>query len=318
MLKILTEAGYKKGFGHYSRISSLFDNFQSANIPFKVIVDGDDVAKELIQGDFIDFEKWNSVEFLRNEVNKNDVILIDSYSYDILFLEYAKNCCKDIIVIDDNKRLDYENVKIINPNYFGESIDYSMDRGNTYFIGAKYTLLKSAFKHGRKRNVKDQVTSVLITMGGSDVSNITVPIMKEIISINHNVKLNVVATNAFRNLSDIKKQIRKKDNLVIGASPEKMAELMIDADFAVAAAGGTSNELIRSKCPSILISVADNQKLNLEYLYRKGIAEQFDETTLYRINKMFDVQKRKELVNNMEKVVTEEKTFEVILDIIEK
>ena len=51
-----------------------------------------------------------------------------------------------------------------------------------------------------------------------------------------------------------------------------MAALMIRADLAVAAAGGTSWERASLKLPSLVVTVADNQRSSAEALHRAGAA----------------------------------------------
>ncbi len=51
-----------------------------------------------------------------------------------------------------------------------------------------------------------------------------------------------------------------------------MAELMIRADLAVAAAGGTSWERALLKLPSLVVTVAENQRSIAEALHRAGAA----------------------------------------------
>ena len=51
-----------------------------------------------------------------------------------------------------------------------------------------------------------------------------------------------------------------------------MADLMIRADFAVAAAGGTSWERALLKLPGLVVTVAENQRSTAEALHRAGVA----------------------------------------------
>ena len=50
-IKILTEAGYGKGFGHYFRMTSIKECADNKGIPFQMIIDGDDLCIVSRSGD---------------------------------------------------------------------------------------------------------------------------------------------------------------------------------------------------------------------------------------------------------------------------
>lgn len=316
MFKIFTEASKQKGFGHISRLLGVCKRLENEEIGFNVFLDADNVAKELFCKDFITFEKWNDTTRIRKLIKNDDIILVDSYSYDIDFLFLLKELAKKVIVIDDNIRLDYTDVIIINPNYFGEYLRYPNDKNNVYYLGKKYTLLRDEFIPDKDRAINKNVKSVLISMGGTDILNITHIIMDNLLRINDDISMKVVATEAYDNLKDVKKRIRKQDQLITGATAKQMSDLMKSVDFAICSAGGTTNELIKMVCPAIIIAVADNQQLNALYLKKKGLVETFDVNTMDKIKKLFEYTTRKALIDKMKENRSESNAVDTIIKII--
>ena len=231
MFKIFTEAGYSKGFGHFSRISGICDRLTDQRIDFSLFIDADDVARRLIDRDYVKFESWLDETRIRELIKKDDIVLIDSYYYNVEFLDIIIDSCSKVIVIDDNKRLDYHDAVIINPNYFGEFLQYPQNRNNEYYLGHEYTLLRSEFIPDDKKTVKKDVERVLITMGGSDVANATHRVMKYMHDISESTALDVVVTEAYENLSEVNEVKRKGDSIITGATAGQMAELMRKARF---------------------------------------------------------------------------------------
>ena len=85
------------------------------------------------------------------------------------------------------------------------------------------------------------------------------------------------------------------------------------ADFAVASAGGTTNELIKMLCPCVLIGVADNQLLNLRYLSENGYIREFSMLNMNPIKEMFMFEQRMRLYNKMKSTHSNETGVSVIL-----
>ena len=316
MLKIFTEAGYDKGLGHYVRINRICTSLEKSEITFQVFIDADDTVRQIIHKNYIIFEKWIDNERIKSLIDPEDVILVDSYSYNLTFFDTMKRLAKKVIVIDDNYRLPFSDCTIINPNYFGEFLEYPSNCGNQYFTGKDYTLVREEFFPAKKIAVNENVTQVLITMGGSDVLQITHQIMDQLLAINSELVLNVVTTTAYKNILEIKERIRFKDNLFTNLNASEMATLMRKVDFAVSAAGGTANELIKTICPSILISVADNQEYNFKYLVENGLAEGFSLDSMQNIDNMFSYSTRCRLVKSMQAKRSSKNASDIILKLM--
>jgi spore coat polysaccharide biosynthesis predicted glycosyltransferase SpsG len=91
--------------------------------------------------------------------------------------------------------------------------------------------------------------------------------------IGGDVHLQVVITRAYQDQELIRAKLWEGDTLHCNIDAAAMAELMRTCDFAVSAAGGTTNELIRMQCPAVLVPVADNQLNNVRILSDRDVVE---------------------------------------------
>ena len=299
-IMVLTEAGYGKGFGHYFRMTSIRECAYNHGIPFQMIIDGDDAARKNLSTDDVRFMDWQSGQTDISEIiDNNDIVVIDSYHVSLDTLDSINDRCARMIVIDDNMRLDYRGMEVLNPNYYGEFMEYPEDKGNNYYLGKDYTLLREAFRSPENRTARENVEDILITMGGTDAKGETVECIRMIKSIDPDVRLHVVTTSAYKNPNSIKSEVTEKDCLYKDISPEEMSGLMSEVDFAVASAGGTSNELIKMQCPAILNVVADNQVRNSEIMSRRGCFRLLDKDKNSGISEMFSFAVRDKMIKDM-------------------
>lgn len=312
---ILTEAGFQYGFGHFYRMSAICSKLHTEKKSVKMILEGDEAARRSLQKSYVIFENWNNPGNLENLVSKDDLVIIDSYHVDLPFLEQLRDLAGELIVIDDNYRLPYRNMTIINPNYFAGSLPYPTDRGNRYYLGKDYTLLREAFHSPARRETAQKVTNVLITMGGTDVKHETQRTIRILREIQSDIRLHIVVTDAYSDLQEIQTILNDSDRLYVSADAETMRDLMWTCDMAVAAAGGTSNELIRMKCPSCLIIVADNQVKSASYLQKNGYVSLFTDEDYSPVRELFQYEVRKRMTEKLEEIHTEKTAVDLIYEL---
>ena len=250
-LIIFTEAGFNYGFGHFYRMSGICERALRIGQKAEMHLIADREAKKNLNREYVVFDNWKDPNVYKRILGQDVTVVVDSYHVDIGDLENFKNHSRNMIVIDDNMRLDYHDMVILNPNYFGPSLNYPEGRGNTVFAGKDCTLLRDEFSLTEDRRVKREVSDILITMGGTDVKEMTAGTINAIRSISEDVRLHVICTKAYKNLEKIRDLLSPNDSLYMNIGASEMCELMKKCDFAVATAGGTTNELIRMQCPSV-------------------------------------------------------------------
>lgn len=281
----------------------------------------DDSARNNLYREYVKFTDWHRPETYRRLLDKESTLVVDSYHVSIKELEIFQELSRDMIVVDDNIRLDYHDMKILNPNYFAVCLEYPKDRGNTLYIGGDYTLLRSGFEYSGEREVSYDVKNILITMGGTDIRELTIDVIKAVKGCSNSAKLHVVCTKAYHNLGKIKNLLGPNDKLYTNIGADAMCRLMGNCDFAIATAGQTTNEVIKMQIPSVLIAVADNQMINTRYLSGERVIEaiffenKIKEADYMTIRNMFSKEKRLQLAEGMKLMQSDRSGKDLICEI---
>ncbi|MGN0694838.1 MAG: hypothetical protein ACI4LK_08040 [Lentihominibacter sp.] len=313
---ILTEAGKKIGMGHFVRMSAVCEGLKELGAPVTMMLVERNVVDSMVDKSYVKVFDWLNGNQLFDYIDENDIVIIDSYLVSIDRIDEINRHCGKLIVIDDNIRLNYRNVTIINPNIFGMFLKYPDNCNNTVYTGPGCTILREAFNNEQSRYINRKVSNVLITMGGTDIKNVTSKVIKYIKTFDNTTTLHVVVTDAYDEIGYIRDLLGEDDYLYNGISADEMSNLMRHADFAVASAGGTTNELIKMLCPSVLIGVADNQVLNIKYLSESNYIEVFSLSDMNPIRDMFSYERRERLYNAMMQSHSNETGVDIIVDVV--
>ncbi|WP_209121610.1 UDP-2,4-diacetamido-2,4,6-trideoxy-beta-L-altropyranose hydrolase [Alkalihalobacillus sp. BA299] len=308
---IFTEGGSRIGLGHISRCSSLYDELEARRIEVEFIIYGDINENEIIQNKRSKVTNWFSKEFLNQYIKKSDYCIVDSYLASEDLYRVISNRAKECLFIDDNARVKYPKGIIVNPSLFTNAVMYPKNDHSCFLLGHKYIILRRPFIQVKRETLKTKVTEVLITLGGSDIHNLTPVILDLFVSKYPNITFHVVLGNAFNNAIQIKKINSKNMNFYENATAEEMKNIMLKSDLAITAAGQTIYELMATQTPFIPIKVIDNQKNNIEGLKKLRLIETdlyykdplFKDKLIVKFEKMLDFCKRKEFSSKNKNVI---------------
>ena len=271
---ILTEGSSNIGFGHITRMLSIYQAFEEKGIKPTFIINGDDTVKDLIKD--TDYKIYNWIkdnERLITEIKDADIAIIDSYlAPKELYKEIAKsvNCA---VYYDDYNRIQYPKGIVINGNIHAKSLNYPQIKGVKYLLGTKYLPLRKEFWDVPEKKIKESVSSIMITFGGDDLRNMTPKILKALKENYPDIIKNVIIGKGFKNVKEIEKETDNNTNLIYYPNAQKMKEVMLESDIAISAGGQTLYELARTGTPAIAVLVADNQMGNIEGLEKAGFIE---------------------------------------------
>ena len=136
------------------------------------------------------------------------------------------------------------------------------------FLGPEYATLRGEFRHYKKCSqlIPANEQHVLITFGGSDPTNLTLPVVESLLDkFPKQVTLDVVVGGAAVDNNELKQLALKHTGRIhIHNNTSEMASLMGKAKMAISAAGSTRWELAYLTIPTIAVVVADNQAKNLK------------------------------------------------------
>ncbi len=262
------DSGGKYGLGHVMRSKALADALFDCSIECTFAA--------------ISIHSENAVtphklEIIRSEDDFSlmaqyyDVIIIDHYDYTTeLFLELSKLTHSLLVVLDDecNRGQLYADL-VINPVKSTSSLPYKEATPSAkLLLGPQYILLRSLFKdlnrHYLKPSFYNERKLLVITFGGSDVTELTLPVLNLINNTSLvNLDVVVVTGSGCKNTAKVAESCQKM-GFEHQHNVKNMAVLFSRARLAISAAGSTVFELAYCGVPSVFAVVADNQFLSVK------------------------------------------------------
>ncbi|WP_396586916.1 UDP-2,4-diacetamido-2,4,6-trideoxy-beta-L-altropyranose hydrolase [Bermanella sp. R86510] len=215
------------------------------------------------------------------QLSKYDLVVVDHYELNDYWLKQVNQYTHKTLVIDDlaNRFLscDY----LLNQNYGVTEEDYfNLVAPHTkLLLGVEYSLLRNEFSEFRQqslaRNRQSEHKTLLINMGGIDNDNITLQCLDSVDDIAHkdNYSLKVIMGKNAPHVESIKERLQTlpiKSELIIDC--QNIAYQMTHADIAIGAAGSTTWERFCLGLPSILVPIADNQRVFINALAADNLA----------------------------------------------
>jgi spore coat polysaccharide biosynthesis predicted glycosyltransferase SpsG len=258
---ILTEAGRKYGFGHYTRCSSIFHELKKSGTQCELLVNTNDL--KLNDTGIISFNWIDQIHLIKRQ-STNDVVIVDSYIANDEIFHKLKKIFAIAIAIDDYNRISYFADWILNPNAFFNADNYSNQ--TALCLGGKdYIILRNEFRElVHINNLNPIVQNILITIGGSDFRNLLPKLIEISIQSGKN-KINVIAPES----SNITFP-NDKVSIFPAQNAKGIIDLMQQADVVISACGQTLYELISLGKPTIGICLDIDQKPNQDYCLKSG------------------------------------------------
>ncbi|MFZ3577520.1 UDP-2,4-diacetamido-2,4,6-trideoxy-beta-L-altropyranose hydrolase [Virgibacillus sp. DJP39] len=301
---IFTEGGSQIGLGHISRCSSLYDELEGRGLDVEFIIFGDSEDIGIIKNKKFKLINWLSIDFLNNYIKESDYCIVDSYLASEELYRVISNRAKKSLFIDDNGRIKYPKGIVVNPALSTEEVSYQENDTTCYLLGPEYIILRSPFIQVKRKTINSLVKNVLITLGGSDIHNLTPDILNQFSSRYQDVKFYVVIGNAFKNIDEIKTYSSNNITFYENATAEEMKKIMLKSDFAITAAGQTIYELLATQTPFIPIKIIENQSNNIAGLKKFNLVKtvldfkdvDFLENMELEFQKLLNMDKRNEIV----------------------
>ena len=266
---ILTEAGKNIGYGHIMRCVALQDYFISNGIETKIFLNhfGDNHMNELENIDLLDW--LNKINDVENLARAYDNAIVDSYLAQSSYYKFLKLFFDVVIAIDDYNRIVYPVDLVLNPNIYGDSLDYS--RQHARIVGGnKYVIIRNAIRKSRENfKIRDRIETVLIMLGGCDYRRLAPILIQNFYDKGFNI-IFIAGSDNYR--SEVSKQFSDLSGITfIGfANGIEIIELITKADVVITAAGQTLNELAFMGVPSIAICIDKDQFFNIKTYCEKG------------------------------------------------
>lgn len=203
-------------------------------------------------------------------------VVLDGYDFDREYQNKLRASGARLMVIDDNAHLPfYEADIVLNHGLQAQSLNYRCAPECALLLGTRYALLRPEFTRwvAADKLTPHKARRMLVTLGGSDPENITEKVLQALAHVEGSMEVRVVVGPMNPNGKSLGDAAVKLHHSVrLEAAVQDMAAVMLWADLAVSAAGGTCWELAALGVPTVTLAVADNQKLIAAELDRSGAA----------------------------------------------
>lgn len=267
-LLIRVDSTYESGMGHFMRTLALAQKWQKERDDIYFLINDNDNLKKRVLAENMKYVvnpfKSGSNEdshFLIDIVNEKNIswVIVDGYVFKEDYFRFLReNNINFLIFDDDGKKSRYDSNIVLNQNLHGKKEWYSFKKEiyTKLLIGTDYTLLRNEFLQfqGYKKIIKDKASNILITLGGSDVNNYSLDILKILNNINFN-DFQVIVLIGANNIHEEKLSnfaSTLKFNVKILKNISNMPKVMQWADLAFSSGGTTVWELAFMGVPTIV------------------------------------------------------------------
>jgi UDP-2,4-diacetamido-2,4,6-trideoxy-beta-L-altropyranose hydrolase len=191
-----------------------------------------------------------------------DLLVVDHYERDAAFERPCRGWAKRILVMADGTGRQHDCDLLVDSG----AGDHSAYAGRVpaycrLLLGPRYALVRRSFVTQRplalRRRDGAPVREILVSFGASDPQNATAAALAALAVFSENIAITVALSSRAPHIENVREQLRSRDRLVLDGD---MAQLMTDADLAVGAGGASAFERAVLGLPSILLTLADNQR----------------------------------------------------------
>jgi len=253
-----SEAGLKRGLGHFIRSYTICSKFKSLGFETDFFVDSDIDLSDRYSD--VQYFKWQDFSL----ENKYHIIFIDSYEADISIYEMISKSSQVAVYLDDYKRLAYPKGLIINFSPDADEKFYKYKNpSNRYLLGLDYIPIREVFF--KTSSVKKE--SLFIMLGGSDVLNLTHKITQ------YFEDMDIPKVVVINNKNSIKALKHLQNTTVLyKPSDEMLISYMKRAKLAISTASMSLYELSFLSVPTIIIATSADQLIGAHALEKHHLA----------------------------------------------
>lgn len=203
-------------------------------------------------------------------------VTLDGYHFDPAYQRRIKNAGHPLLVIDDMAHLDYYHADVVlNQNIHAEQLDYTHGPDTRLLLGTEYALLRREFWpwRGWQREISAVAHKILVTMGGGDAENVTLKVIQALQMLPlPGLEAVVVVGGGNPHYTALEAAVIATPWIRLARNIANMPELIAWADLAVSAGGSTCWELAFMGLPSLLVSLAENQRAVASGMTQAGAA----------------------------------------------
>lgn len=275
------------------------------------------VEKILSEGFNVEFVRENKlIKDLRN-INA-DILITDSYDVNEEYFSASKCSFAKTVYIDDMNLYYFDVDFLINQNSDAEDFHYRTSEDTKLILGTKYLMLREVFGNVSKKDIKEKIFDIMITVGGSDHYGRTEKLVSYVKKLNYN--FHIIIGPSFENDDFTERFHSTNINFYHNAD---MCKIMQGCDMAISACGSTLYELAACGVPTLGIIIADNQRGIAEKMDKMGIIKNLgwynnisEDTFIKNINALADNYRERQSMSEKGKSLIDGKGAQRIAQIL--
>ncbi len=261
------------GLGHLIRCIALAhmlkDDFRIVffckTIPEKILREIESIPSLLV--------KVNEENEFLSAIQAGDIVVLDSYDFDIEYQHTIKRTGAKLVCIDDLHDKEFLADLIINHAPGVNPANYRAQPYTKYALGPDYALLRPAFlaQANKAREIK-KVKNVFIGFGGSDSRNLTTSTLQIVSKFKEFEQIHVVTGAAYTYIELLNGVVENDTRITHHHSVDEkeMLTIMSEAELAIVPASGMLLEAFVSGCIVISGIYVDNQQILFERFKSAG------------------------------------------------
>jgi UDP-2,4-diacetamido-2,4,6-trideoxy-beta-L-altropyranose hydrolase len=221
-------------------------------------------------------DKDHELAALREEASgEADLLVVDHYERDAVFERACRSFARKILVLDDSTGREHDCDILVDTAAAGPEIyDGRVPVSAQVLTGPTYALTRQSFVAHREtalaRRDGRPVTEILVSCGATDPANATAAVLDSLDNVDDDIVITVVLSSRAPHIDAMRKRLRGKGRLLVDVMD--MAELVTIADLAFGASGSSAYERAVLGLPSILVTIADNQRGIARQMTKAGAA----------------------------------------------
>jgi len=233
-------------------------------------------------------DKFETIKCL--QIKDFNCLIVDHYMLDFKWETGVKNYVEVLFVIDDLANRKHSCDLLLDQNFYMENQNSYNDLvpSETHILlGEKYALLRDEFTETKKKVIED-INSIFIYFGASDISGETIKVLEAYTSKFYKFKLKVLLGYSNPKRDYIVVTYSKCRNIEILSHTKEISKIMLETDLAIGAGGSTAWERCCIGLPSTVVIVAENQLQPMLELKKKGVIEILSNNTLEGYKELLD------------------------------
>ena len=206
-----------------------------------------------------------------------DWLIVDHYALDACWESLLRPHSSKIMVIDDLADRDHDCDLLLDQNLVSNlehRYDHRLPTHCARLLGPDYALLQPQYAelHPRTSPRIGSIRRIFVFFGGADHHNLTGRAIAAFLALDRpDLALDVVINPASSHAVAIGEQVQGHSNIALHGTLPSLAPLMLKADLAIGAGGTTSWERCCLGLPSLVITLAENQRAIAAELHRQGL-----------------------------------------------